>query len=420
MSVLQKLNELSVLKLKRAKILGLGILALVFLVARPAHSVPYVLDLQELQALGLQDTTIQEIVTASLSPRGRPPIEGSFLKEMAQYGGDSLTRAYVELDKTTAALRDPVFSEKTVSQMIQNKVPSEAIVSEINETLARYKTGQRPQRRTLENANQENGNQENDNQAHFGKGEIIFASGIGLAGAGGIIAASQSENGFNGPGNLSSQNITSPVSETSTLNETLNETPTQTYTQLGIQEEDLLDSSVPLTSEDYPGENFMGGPKNHASGIVPESEVPLELGRAGSLLASGVPPQHQPLESLPKVTTPSREELRKTPQTLHRGEQADPARPLALPERNYPVREPGPEHAFFMGSFEQTTLDDHEVVIHRNSRSGYVGNRVEETPSGHKVYRYFSGKPEVTQEEIDAKEKRNSLGGTPRDRADLR
>jgi hypothetical protein len=80
----------------------------------------------------------------------------------------------------------------------------------------------------------------------------------------------------------------------------------------------------------------------------------------------------------------------------------------------YPVREPQEDDEYFMGSHRYETLDHHTADVHRASKSGTLGVRVESRAGGQKVHRYFSGRPE-RKAKAPAEPRRGALGGGPND-----
>jgi hypothetical protein len=85
--------------------------------------------------------------------------------------------------------------------------------------------------------------------------------------------------------------------------------------------------------------------------------------------------------------------IRKVPQVLAPGQQADPARPMPVAPTPYSVREPG-ENEFWMGVREETKPDGHRVEVNTNGQKMFLGDEVLSRPSGRKVHRYYSGSTE--------------------------
>lgn len=80
-------------------------------------------------------------------------------------------------------------------------------------------------------------------------------------------------------------------------------------------------------------------------------------------------------------------------QDLRPGQAADPGSRLPLPYSTYDIRHPrnkGP----WMGVTERELPDGHVVEVNVAGDSSLVGQEVISRPTGHKVYRYYSGRPD--------------------------
>jgi hypothetical protein len=94
---------------------------------------------------------------------------------------------------------------------------------------------------------------------------------------------------------------------------------------------------------------------------------------------------------------PTREELRKIPQTLIPGVPADPARPMPPSPGPYQIRRPEGSRGVYMGVQEEVKPDGHVYQTNLNGRKEYLGSEVLSRPSGHKIHRYYSGKTDRTR-----------------------
>lgn len=98
-------------------------------------------------------------------------------------------------------------------------------------------------------------------------------------------------------------------------------------------------------------------------------------------------------------------------QDLRPGQAADPASRQSLPYSTYDIRNnrsggdvrrhnPGP----WMGVVEKELPDGHLVEAHSIGQSSQVGQEVYARPSGHKVYRYYSGNPDAPHSGTDVRQ----------------
>ncbi|MDR2352311.1 MAG: hypothetical protein LBF22_03965 [Deltaproteobacteria bacterium] len=389
---------------------------------------PNVLDIQELKGLGLKDATIEDIVTVSLKPRARKPLDADFIKELASYGGDPLTSAYLNLDSLSSSDPECPIGRDKILKLIAARVKSDEIIEIIHEALRDYK-------------------EPKDVAPSAGSGESsTYLPAMAMAGAG--IAGTQALN--SSKTNSAALENTSPQVEWSP--DDFSSVESQNIPQARILETEQLNSISDnlanpenLDSLDKPSLNIEESTQieaekldpilEKASQIEPEKlettpdeinqnsplqsamlsdgQLPLSMEDAGSHLATDVPVLD------PKETqAQNQEDLRNTPQTLYRGQKADPARPMPRGGTLYPVREPQEDDAYFMGSYRYETLDSHAVDVHRASKSGVLGTRVESRANGQKVHRYFSGRPERKVQETETSSRRSSLGGTPNEIVD--
>jgi len=108
-------------KLTIALILTLGlILAAASAPAAPAGEPT---DLAAMQEAGLSPENIGRFLSQNLSQRAAPQMDGQLLIKLAQYGGDPLATAYLDLDKASAQQKNRDFSPQVVEQLMSAGTP---------------------------------------------------------------------------------------------------------------------------------------------------------------------------------------------------------------------------------------------------------------------------------------------------------
>ncbi|MDR2406028.1 MAG: hypothetical protein LBE27_06625, partial [Deltaproteobacteria bacterium] len=231
---------------------------------------PNVLDIQELKGLGLTDTTIEEIVTVSLRPRARKPLDADFIKLMAAYGGDGLTSAYLELDSLTAAYPNAPIGRDTIQRLIAAKVAKGEIIAMI--------------RKAIDNTKKD------DSQMAPSAGEedrssgISLLAGAGMAGAGlalgaGVSELNRSESAQSLPGTASSSSYsglsgtTAPPGIWTPEAEDFSEIDSQNIPQARILEAESLETNEPL-SRDSLEEEKLPKPVNDSLKQIESEELP--------------------------------------------------------------------------------------------------------------------------------------------------
>ncbi|MDR1110608.1 MAG: hypothetical protein LBP92_07935 [Deltaproteobacteria bacterium] len=127
----------------------------------------------------------------------------------------------------------------------------------------------------------------------------------------------------------------------------------------------------------------------------PNAERPLERPSAPEAPGSVAPRA----ADRPTVVAAARPlDLRSVPQTLAPGQKADPARPLPEAPGPFWTRAPRGDGQAFMGVTEQVKADGHRFEVNTNARGGRLGQEVLGRPSGHKVNRSYSVRPEPAGE----------------------
>jgi hypothetical protein len=81
-------------------------------------------------------------------------------------------------------------------------------------------------------------------------------------------------------------------------------------------------------------------------------------------------------------------------QDLRPGQAADPAKRLPPPPLPYDIRRQRTDGPW-MGVTERELADGHLVEVHVNGSAQILGQEVISRPTGHKVYRYYSGRPDA-------------------------
>ncbi|MDR0547899.1 MAG: hypothetical protein LBI10_00575 [Deltaproteobacteria bacterium] len=139
--------------------------------------------------------------------------------------------------------------------------------------------------------------------------------------------------------------------------------------------------------------------------ITVENLDPVQTEIAGPQKSPSVqkPLAPEPPPSFKAATSPTREELRRVPQTLVPGQPADPARPMPPAPGPYQIRKPQGSRGVFMGVQEEVKPDGHVYRINTNGRKEFLGAEVISRPSGHKIHRYFSGRTDQTRPDYPPK-----------------
>jgi hypothetical protein len=382
---------------------------LVLLNERNVFASPNVLDINALERMGVNQSTIEDIVISSLEPRARPPMDSDFINLLASYGGDPLTRAYLDMDKETSNLPVAPISQNAVKRMIERKVTRDVVIASINEALRTSNNSEN--QKPIAPAAGDRGIIETDIPGDYNNtGPVVGAVALGTAPLVAGTAMGSSGGGALNAGTAAGMPNSTygsvPNSDTIIENRTTIESiPSDKAPQnpaVGYN-----DSTIPSTDEAFSQNAYDGYMK---ASLVDTQMESLAIEHAGAGLASESFSSSNGQVTLPKGNAYNNEEAKNNKQAL---EEVEKKATFTTP---YPVREPAPEQTFYMGSYEKETLDAHKVDVHRNSQSGYLGTSVESTPRGHKVHRFFSGKTDSTvegQRGSDAPKQRSSLGGTP-------
>jgi hypothetical protein len=107
----------------------------------------------------------------------------------------------------------------------------------------------------------------------------------------------------------------------------------------------------------------------------------------------------------PVIKTPSRPQAGY--QDLRPGQAADPALPLPPPPVPYDIRRQRTDGPW-VGVTERELADGHLVEVNAGGSAQVVGQEVISRPTGHKVYRYYSGRPDQPRSGPDpAQEQKN-------------
>ncbi|MDR1043960.1 MAG: hypothetical protein LBP33_02430 [Candidatus Adiutrix sp.] len=137
----------------------------------------------------------------------------------------------------------------------------------------------------------------------------------------------------------------------------------------------------------------------------PAAAASVSVSRLSPATAPPAPAYQPPQVSAPSIAPPQAPEApRRSFQELRPGQAADPASRLPLPYSTYDVRygrqdgetrlrqrnDGGP----WMGVMERELPDAHLAEVNSLGQVGQVGQEVFSRPSGHKVYRYYSGRPD--------------------------
>ena len=120
---------------------------------------------------------------------------------------------------------------------------------------------------------------------------------------------------------------------------------------------------------------------------------------------SQIQPSAAPMAPAPVVRTPVRPE--QGYQDLRPGQAADPALRLPPPPVPYDIRRQRTDGPW-LGVTERELADGHLVEIHVSGSAQVLGQEVISRPTGHKVHRYYTGRPEAPISGSDpAQDKRN-------------
>jgi hypothetical protein len=119
--------------------------------------------------------------------------------------------------------------------------------------------------------------------------------------------------------------------------------------------------------------------------LVPQAkagEVPVDLDTPGMGEAPAAP--------APVAATPPKPRY----QDLRPGQAADPGSPLPPPPVPFDIRRQRTDGPW-MGVTERELADGHLVEVHVNGSARVLGQEVISRPTGHKVNRYYSGRPDA-------------------------
>ena len=109
-------------------------------------------------------------------------------------------------------------------------------------------------------------------------------------------------------------------------------------------------------------------------------------------LAADSPAQEAPaVTTAAPVRTPSR--FQTGYQDLRPGQSADPALRLPPPPVPYDIRRQRTDGPW-LGVTERELADGHLVEVNLSGSAQFLGQEVISRPTGHKVYRYFTGRPD--------------------------
>lgn len=130
-------------KLMTALILSLGLLLMAVSAAAAPANEPT--DLTAMQEAGLSPENIGRFLSQNLSERTAPQMDGRLLVKLAQYGGDSLALAYLDLDKASAQQKHREFSPEVVEQLMAAGTPPAELNMILAEETARVSEKNKPQ-----------------------------------------------------------------------------------------------------------------------------------------------------------------------------------------------------------------------------------------------------------------------------------
>jgi hypothetical protein len=138
---------------------------------------------------------------------------------------------------------------------------------------------------------------------------------------------------------------------------------------------------------------------------APAFNLPVKSFGIVDMTTPASPAAVSPVMVEPAVQTPSRPQAGY--QDLRPGQAADPALRLPPPPLPYDIRRQrtnGP----WLGVTERELADGHLVEVNALGNSEVAGQEVISRPTGHKVYRYFSGRPDDPRSGADPlQEQRN-------------
>jgi len=95
-------------------------------------------------------------------------------------------------------------------------------------------------------------------------------------------------------------------------------------------------------------------------------------------------------------------------QNLRPGQAADPASPLPPPPVPYDIRRQRTDGPW-LGVTERELADEHLVEVHVSGSAQVLGQEVISRPTGHKVYRYYIGRPDAPHSGTDPAEDERRL-----------
>jgi hypothetical protein len=112
------------------------------------------------------------------------------------------------------------------------------------------------------------------------------------------------------------------------------------------------------------------------------------------------------IQPAPTPTAPARPKQKY--QDLRPGQAADPASPLPPPPVPYDIRRQRTDGPW-LGVTERELADGHLVEVHVSGSAQVMGQEVISRPTGHKVYRYYSGRPDAPSSGSDPVQEERSL-----------
>lgn len=302
-------------------------LAIILLAAPAAAQAQEPIDLMTMQEAGLSSETLGRYLAQNLGgQRAAPPVDANLLTRLAQYGGDPLARAYLDLDRQTTHLATREFSPEVVGQLMASGVSPDELIKLLNNEAARYAAGEPT-----------------------------------IAAAGSMI---------------SSQPVVAPsAGDQPTVAPTAPKAPAQT-----VAVAPPLPPASPspqMTAQVRPAE-----PQVRYQSNAPQAPARPQLGF----------------------------------QQLRPGQAADPGSPLPLPYSTYDIRNQRLDGDIraqkrsgnWMGVQERELPNSHVVEANTIGDTALMGQEVYARPSGHQVYRYYTGNPDNPQSGADPRQEQRN------------
>ncbi|MDR3204786.1 MAG: hypothetical protein LBV23_08590 [Deltaproteobacteria bacterium] len=282
-------------------IIALAILFFLLLCGRSLAGT--VLDFNELSRRGLSEKSREIIVAQALTVRARPPLEVSFILELASYGGDELARAYLEMDARTNQMSQSPLAPETIKSFMNAKMASSDLISMMEKTVT--------------------------------------------------------------PSLKTAGSFKEPIKDDRQLEPSLARQSPPSAMVAQVNQPTDYEAMIAATAPQIPA---LAGQHN----LTPQAAVRANNNQSASAI------------------------LRKTPQVLAPGQQADPSRPLPADSGPYWVRTPQPQDVFFMGVIDEVKADGHQYEVNSNARRGLLGQEALSRASGHRVVRHYNGQTKRT------------------------